>query len=94
MNASVSLVPVRTSHPRAEGKPNPTQSVQTADISNVRLYRLRQVLERIPVSRSAWFAGVLNGRYPKGHNLGPRTKVWRSDDIDHIIQSISAREGI
>ena len=56
--------------------------------SNVRLYRLPQVLERIPVSRSSWFAGIQVGRFPKGHHLGPRTTVWRSDDIDRVIADL------
>lgn len=56
--------------------------------SNVRLYRLPQVLERIPVSRSSWFAGIQIGRYPRGLHLGPRTTVWRSDDIDRVIASL------
>ena len=54
----------------------------------VRLYRLPDVLARIPVSRSSWFAGIQVGRYPRGHHLGPRTTVWRSDDIDRVIQSL------
>lgn len=53
--------------------------------TNIALYRLPQVLARIPVSRSAWFAGIRSGRYPHGYSLGPRTTVWRSDDIDSII---------
>ncbi len=57
--------------------------------SNVRLYRLPQVLERIPVSRSSWFAGIQIGRYPRGLHLGARTTVWRSDDIDELIASIT-----
>lgn len=57
--------------------------------SNVRLYRLPQVLERIPVSRSSWFAGIQTGRYPKGYSLGLRTTVWRSDEIDQLVTSLT-----
>lgn len=57
--------------------------------SNVRLYRLPQVLERIPVSRSSWFAGIQTGRYPKGYCLGLRTTVWRSDEIDQLVTSLT-----
>lgn len=56
---------------------------------NVRLYRLPQVLERIPVSRSSWFAGIQAGRYPKGYCLGLRTTVWRSDEIDQLVTSLT-----
>lgn len=58
-------------------------------VSNVRLYRLPQVLERIPVSRSSWFAGIQAGRYPKGYCLGLRTTVWRSDEIDQLVTSLT-----
>jgi prophage regulatory protein len=57
--------------------------------TNVILYRLPQVLARIPVSRSAWFAGIRSGRYPRGYSLGPRTTVWRSDDIDQIVLQLA-----
>lgn len=57
--------------------------------SGVSLYRLKQVLARIPVSRSAWFAGVQAGRYPRSYSLGPRTTVWRSDDIDQVIAALT-----
>ncbi len=56
---------------------------------SVSLYRLKQVLARIPISRSAWFAGVKSGRYPRSYSLGPRTTVWRSDDIDQIVIALS-----
>lgn len=52
------------------------------------LYRLKQVLERIPVSKSSWFEGIKSGRYPRGLHLGPRTTVWRSEDIDRLIDSL------
>lgn len=65
----------------AEQRPSPS--------SNVILYRLPQVLARIPVSRSAWFAGIRSGRYPRGYSLGPRTTVWRSDDIDQIVLQLA-----
>jgi len=39
----------------------------------------------IPISRSAWFLGVRNGRYPKGIKLSERTTVWRIEDIRKLI---------
>lgn len=66
----------------------------TQTASGVSLYRLKQVLARIPVSRSAWFAGVQAGRYPRSYSLGPRTTVWRSDDIDRVIASAGLAEAI
>jgi prophage regulatory protein len=41
----------------------------------------------IPVSKSAWWAGVAAGRFPKAYKLGPRTTVWRAEDIRALIDS-------
>jgi len=35
----------------------------------------------IPVSRSSWYKGVAEGRYPKPVKLGERTSAWRIEDI-------------
>lgn len=43
----------------------------------------------IPVSRSAWWAGVKAGRYPQPVKLGPKTTVWRVEDIRQLIESLS-----
>ena len=85
---------MKTSH-RALHTQNSLEAVQSSLSPNshfvvpeVRLYRLSDVLARIPVSRSSWFAGIQVGRYPRGHHLGPRTTVWRSDDIDRVIANV------
>lgn len=38
----------------------------------------------IPVSRSTWWAGVKDGRFPKPVKLGPRITAWRAEDIDDL----------
>ena len=84
MTASVTTVPVSTNDRPVGVKPD-----SNSNLSNLRLYRLPQVLARIPVSRSSWYAGINSGRYPRGFSLGPRTTVWRSDDIDHIVDGLT-----
>ena len=59
----------------------------TADPSE-KLLRLPAVLDRVPVSRAAWWKGVKDGRYPLGIKLGPRTTAWRASDIDKLIASL------
>jgi len=54
------------------------------------LLRLRQVLALIPVSRSAWWAGVKTGRYPKPVKLGPKTTCWRVSDVHALIDGLGA----
>jgi prophage regulatory protein len=51
-----------------------------------RLLRLRQVLERVPVSKSSWWQGVKDGRYPEPVKLGPRTTAWREADINELVE--------
>lgn len=52
------------------------------------LLRLPQVLALIPVGKSSWWRGCKDGRYPKPVKLGPRTTVWRAEDIAALMQSL------
>jgi prophage regulatory protein len=54
-----------------------------------KLLRLPQVLERYPVSRSTWWAGVRAGTFPSPVRLGIRCTAWRSEDIDRLIEEAS-----
>ncbi|MBX3692673.1 MAG: AlpA family phage regulatory protein [Dokdonella sp.] len=47
--------------------------------------RLPQILSLIPISRSAWWAGIREGKFPKGVKLGSKTTVWRAEDIRALI---------
>lgn len=57
-----------------------------------RFLRLQQIVGTksspgpIPISKSAWWAGVKDGRFPKPIKLGPRTTVWDEEDIDALGQ--------
>ena len=58
--------------------------------------RLRQILGDqnadppvapiIPVSKSTWWAGIKQGRFPPAIKLGPRVTVWRAEDIRALLQ--------
>lgn len=39
----------------------------------------------IPVSKSTWWSGIREGRFPQSVKLGPRTTVWRVEDIRRLI---------
>ena len=43
----------------------------------------------IPISKSAWWAGVKDGRFPQPVKLGPRTTAWRAEDISNMIDALS-----
>jgi prophage regulatory protein len=44
----------------------------------------------IPVSKSTWWAGVKDGRFPQPVKLGPRITAWRVSDIRLLIDSETA----
>lgn len=48
--------------------------------------RLSQILSLIPISRSAWWAGIREGKFPQGIKLGSKTTVWRAEDIRNLIE--------
>ena len=52
------------------------------------LLRLPEVLKVFPVSRSAWWKGVQEGRYPRAVKIGPRTTAWRRSDIQALIDRL------
>lgn len=43
----------------------------------------------IPVKKSAWWAGVRSGRYPKSIKLSPRVTVWR---VEHNLGRLLSRD--
>lgn len=60
-------------------------------LSETGFLRLNQVLEVIPVSRSTWWAGVKDGRFPKPVKLSPRCTAWRAKDVLALAEKISAQ---
>lgn len=42
----------------------------------------------IPISRSSWWNGITEGRYPKGVKLGPHTTAWKVEDIRALIERL------
>jgi prophage regulatory protein len=62
--------------------------VTTAETQQSRFLRLRSIIAPegpIPVSKSTWWAGVKDGRFPKPIKLGPRITVWKAEDIDQLL---------
>lgn len=43
--------------------------------------RLPTILRVFPVSRSTWYEGVRQKRYPQPVKLGPRITAWKVEDI-------------
>ncbi len=60
----------------------------------LRLYQIignkkRGIPPIIPVSAASFWEGVKNGLYPKPIKQGPRTTVWRLQDILDLIEEKS-----
>lgn len=56
------------------------------------LVRLKSILAPvgpIPVSKSTWWAGVKDGRFPKPFKLGVRVTVWRAEDIWMLVNPVA-----
>ncbi len=60
------------------------------DLPATGFLREKQVLGFFPVSRSNWWNGVKEGRYPQPVKLGPRTTAWRVEDIRALIEELGA----
>lgn len=43
----------------------------------------------IPVSRSTWWKGIRDGKYPKPVKLSERTSAWRGTDIDALVDRLA-----
>ena len=79
-----------TSIPRADAQPNattPAGALPSPQYPDIALWRLPTVLAHVPVSRSHWWAGVAEGRYPAPVKLSKRCVAWRSADIRALIAS-------
>lgn len=51
--------------------------------------RLPEILRVFPVSKSTWWQGVKDGKYPKPIKLGPKMTAWRVEDIRELISSFT-----
>jgi prophage regulatory protein len=51
-----------------------------------RLLRLREVLQRYPVSKATWYAGIRKGIFPRGVKLSARCTGWYETDIQKLIE--------
>ncbi len=52
------------------------------------LLRVPDVTARMGISRSGWWLGVKNGKFPPGIKLSQRVTVWKSSVIDTLIAGL------
>ena len=60
----------------------------TTHIPSTGFLRLPQIMKLFPISKSAWWEGCKTGRFPKPVKLGPRTTVWRAEDIAALVKRL------
>jgi prophage regulatory protein len=44
----------------------------------------------LPISKSAWWAGVAKGKFPSPVKLGTRTTCWRETDVMAVVNGNQA----
>jgi predicted DNA-binding transcriptional regulator AlpA len=59
-----------------------------SSISTYGFLRLPQILKIIPIGKSSWWEGCRTERFPKPVKLGPRTTVWRVEDIMALVERL------
>jgi len=56
------------------------------DLPITGLLRIAQVLKYVPISRTSWWLGVREGRYPQPQKLG-NVPGWRASDSRDLINN-------
>lgn len=56
-------------------------------LPDVGFIRIKQVLSFFPVSRTAFYQGIKDGKYPAPVKLSERTAAWRVSDIRALLAS-------
>jgi prophage regulatory protein len=65
------------------------QMINLPKLETGSLLRLSSILAPhgpIPVSKSSWWLGVKQGRFPRPVKLGRRTTAWRAEDIAALVE--------
>ena len=59
-----------------------------------RLLRIRDVLQRLPISRTSLYDGIKLGLYPAPVQVGKRTVAWRESEINELINNFRRGKGV
>lgn len=63
-------------------------------LPEVGFLRLSEVLKLIPLSKSAWFRGVAEGRFPRPVKLTQRASAYRASDIRALLERLGSGKGV
>lgn len=62
-----------------------SKNIDLTTLPDSAILRLPDVLRIYPVSKSHWWQGIKDGRYPKPVKLGVRARGWRISDVLALI---------
>lgn len=66
---------------------------KAAQHNNPGFYRLREVLQIVPIRKSSLFRWIQGGIFPAPYKLGPRASAWSRQEVsDWCVARIEARE--
>ncbi len=71
---------------------------------NERFLRLRQIIgdpkadppipPLVPISKTAWWAGVAKGKFPKGIKISKNVTVWLYSEILNLMEKLSENRAL
>jgi len=64
---------------------------KTTKLPETGFLRLPQVLQLIPISKTAFYDGIKAGIYPKQVKLSARSSAWKCEDIRKLIAEIGGK---
>jgi len=44
----------------------------------------------VPFSRSTWWRGVRDGRFPQPTKIGPNATAWRAEEIRELVERLGS----
>lgn len=76
----------KTAHPDAAED----NAMQIKSLPETGFVRLPLILQHVPISKSTWWAGVREGRYPPPVKISAACTAWRAESIHALIASLGA----
>jgi len=52
-------------------------------------HRITEARNRFALSRSSWYRGIEEGRFPRGIKLSSRCVAWRESDLDKLAELLA-----
>lgn len=55
-------------------------------LPDTELVKCKDICRELCISRSTWYQGIKDGRFPRAIKLTSKTSAWKRDDIIALIQ--------